>query len=406
MIVRQPLYNKYRPSKFSEVVGQELLVKLVKNAVKLGKHPNGWLIHGSFGSGKTTIARLYAKAVFCSNLGNDQEPCNNCYSCKSIDNGTYGNYIEEDSASNSKIENVERVLLDCYDLPVDGKKYKIIVLDECHIISSTGKSKFLKTLEDGLPHVIFIFLTTHVDKILDTLQSRLQKVAVTTVSSKAISDNLESICVREGFKYEKSALDLIAKKSKGHIRDSLTFLDQISSLGDVLESSVRDHFLQINIIKVCELVENISKDTPKSLSILEELCSILTPNGIKMLLLEVLNESSKFKFCNEQGVLTEEIEYFRRLFLQYGDSLFNMFSFVNNEPCSDYFAIENLIMILGLYTRDSVVYSSKSHVETKRDGYSTKVRQKSYRKTTTPILKETVITPNEFASILKGEIVS
>ena len=406
MIVRTALYTKYRPFRFEDVIGQDVFVKFFKNALQKNIHPqSGWLIYGSFGSGKTTMARIYAKAVLCENRGEDQNPCNVCESCSAINAGNNPNYLEIDSASYSGVKDVESVLSDCLFLPSEGKTHRIVVLDECHRISSAGQSLLLKTLEEGIPHVIFILLTTKFDKMLPALRSRLPKVQVSTCSKDQISLLLERVSLAENFEYDKDSLDLIAVKSKGHARDALTYLDQISCAGPVTKDFVNLFFLNDKLLKVCEYVEHLGQDIKKSLDILDQLSQQMGIEDLKSSILEVLNSASKYKVLNPPENPSEEEAYYVHLYSLYGDGLFNMFHFVNQQETPDYFAFENLSLILNSYTKSNLVYSAKNHVDTGKTSLARDVRRKSFRKSTNAVTKQELITPAQFAKIIGAEVV-
>lgn len=221
------LYRKYRPQTFSEIVGQEHVVKTLANAISGKMISHAYLFSGSRGSGKTTIARIFAKSVNCENRKEGEfEPCNKCPSCLEIMEGRSLDLMEIDAASHRGIDDV-RELRDGIKFVPTKSKYKVFILDEAHQLSKDAFNALLKTLEEPPGHAIFILATTELHKMIPTIISRCQHFDFRKLTLPEITRHLEDIVKREKAKIEPAALELIAINSGGSIRDALSLLDQV-----------------------------------------------------------------------------------------------------------------------------------------------------------------------------------
>ncbi len=226
----QALATKYRPKTFRDLVGQEGVAKALVNAIRLGREPHGIIFSGVRGIGKTTTARLYAKALNCDN-GSTPEPCGECDSCIAIEEGRHEDVLEIDGASNTGVDDV-RALRETVDYVPQRSKFKVYIIDEVHMLSQSAFNALLKTLEEPPDHVVFIFATTELQKVPETILSRCQTFYLQRFSLLDIVNRLKSILELESIAYEEKALTLVAKEGRGSMRDSLTFLDQAIALGD------------------------------------------------------------------------------------------------------------------------------------------------------------------------------
>ena len=220
--------RKYRPMTFSSVVGQEALTTTLKNAVKSGKLAHAYLFCGPRGVGKTTCARIFAKAINCENPTADGEACNACESCKAFNEGRSMNIFELDAASNNSVENI-KTLMEQTLIPPQTGRYKVFIIDEVHMLSTAAFNAFLKTLEEPPQHVIFVLATTEKHKILPTILSRCQIYDFERMTVPRIIDHLKMVAQREGVAYEDEALSVIAEKADGGMRDALSIFDQVNS---------------------------------------------------------------------------------------------------------------------------------------------------------------------------------
>ena len=220
--------RKYRPMTFSSVVGQDSLIMTLKNSVKSGKLAHAYLFCGPRGVGKTTCARIFAKAINCENPTTEGEACNECASCKSFNDGRSMNIFELDAASNNKVENIKS-LMDQTQIPPQTGRYKVFIIDEVHMLSTAAFNAFLKTLEEPPQYVIFILATTEKNKILPTILSRCQIYDFERMAIPEIVSQLTMVAQKENITFEEEALNIIAEKADGGMRDALSIFDQVSS---------------------------------------------------------------------------------------------------------------------------------------------------------------------------------
>ena len=220
--------RKYRPMTFDTVVGQHALTTTLKNAVKSGKLAHAYLFCGPRGVGKTTCARIFAKAINCMNPTAEGEACNECESCKAFNEQRSLNIFELDAASNNSVENI-KALMEQTRIPPQVGRYKVFIIDEVHMLSSAAFNAFLKTLEEPPAHVVFILATTEKHKILPTILSRCQIYDFERMTVENTIAHLKMVAAKEGINYEESALALIAEKADGGMRDALSIFDQAAS---------------------------------------------------------------------------------------------------------------------------------------------------------------------------------
>ena len=221
------LYRSYRPSSFEAVIGQEHIIKTLKNALITKKTSHAYIFSGPRGIGKTTIARILAKAINCENP-QDGEPCNKCAACRLINNNETPDIIEIDAASNNGVEEIRNVLEKVNFLP-SVLKHKVYIIDEVHMLSLSAFNALLKTLEEPPVHVMFILATTEPHKIPATIISRCQRFDFKPLTPKEIKTNLLSIANKEKIDIEDAAIDTIAEASEGGMRDAIGILDQVNA---------------------------------------------------------------------------------------------------------------------------------------------------------------------------------
>ncbi len=220
--------RKYRPSTFASVVGQKALTSTLKNAVATGRLAHSYLFCGSRGVGKTSCARIFAKTINCEHRTPDGEPCNECDSCRSFNNGTSMNIIELDAASNNSVDDI-RSLVEQTQVPPAQGRYRVFIVDEVHMLTSNAFNAFLKTLEEPPSYVIFILATTEKHKIIPTILSRCQIYDFHRITIPDIIDHLEYVAKSEGITAERAALNVIAQKADGAMRDALSIFDQVAA---------------------------------------------------------------------------------------------------------------------------------------------------------------------------------
>ncbi len=226
----QALYRKWRPRVFDDVVGQEHITSTLKNEVAAGKFSHAYLFTGSRGTGKTTCSKIIAKAVNCPHP-QDGNPCNACEICRGIDDGSILDVVEIDAASNNGVDNIRQLREEAYFLP-SVAKYRVYILDECHMLSAGAVNALLKILEEPPEHVIFILATTEIHKVLPTILSRCQRFDFKRIKSRVIADRLLYIAGQEGMELSDDAALLVARLSDGGMRDALSLLDLCASYGN------------------------------------------------------------------------------------------------------------------------------------------------------------------------------
>ena len=313
------LYRTYRPSTFDEVAGQEHIVKTLKNALATGKLAHAYLFAGPRGTGKTTMAKLLAKALNCDEGIGHQ--CNECKNCKAIIDGTHPDVLELDAASNNGVDEI-RELIDKVKYGTILGRYKVYIIDEVHMLSTGAFNALLKTLEEPPEHVIFILATTEPHKILPTILSRCQRYDFTKLSDKDIKNRLKSVLEKEGVAYNDEAIDIIISLADGGMRDALSILDQVLAYsGNKLDvQDILDIFaLESKEEKMGLLNAIINKDVTDVLGRINRYVSLGTDikrltDDLLLILKDILiYQSSRNISCLEILNEQEAQEFFSRL---------------------------------------------------------------------------------------------
>ena len=256
----QVLARKYRPSTFSEVVGQEHILRALENSIKHNKLHQAYIFSGTRGVGKTTIARVFAKCLNCQKGDVPQsEPCNECGACEDIKAGRHIEFLEVDAASRTGVDDMRDLLESVQYKPVNAK-YKIYLIDEVHMLSKSSFNALLKTLEEPPPHVMFLMATTEVEKVPKTVLSRCLQLNLKIIPEHQILEHLRSLLDIEKIKYDEESLALIANSAQGSIRDGLTLLDQAIAHGNgkLKSDQVKELLGTIDQSYVIELIKHIA----------------------------------------------------------------------------------------------------------------------------------------------------
>ncbi|MEE4286234.1 MAG: DNA polymerase III subunit gamma/tau [Mariniphaga sp.] len=265
--------RKYRPDSFDTVVAQSSITTTLKNAIKNNQLAHAYLFCGPRGVGKTTCARIFAKTINCSNLSAEVEACNDCESCKAFNTSRSFNIHELDAASNNSVDDI-RILIDQVRIPPQVGKYSVYIIDEVHMLSSQAFNAFLKTLEEPPKHAIFILATTEKHKIIPTILSRCQIFDFNRIGISDIADHLEFVAKGEGVSAEKEALNVIAQKADGAMRDALSIFDQIVSFSGK-EITYHDVISNLNVLDYdyyFKLVDHFLKnEVPDVMMIFDEI---------------------------------------------------------------------------------------------------------------------------------------
>ena len=276
----QALYRKYRSQTFGQLVGQQVVARTLRQAVEQDKISHAYLFSGPRGTGKTSVAKIFAKAMNCPNQVNG-EPCNDCYICESITNGSLEDVIEIDAASNNGVDEI-RDIRDKSTYAPSLAKHKVYIIDEVHMLSTGAFNALLKTLEEPTENVVFILATTELHKIPATILSRVQRFEFKSIKLPDIVHHLESILATEGIAYEADAVQIIARRAEGGMRDALSILDQALSLtqGNELTTAISEEITgTISLSALDDYVAALSQqDVTKALSCL----NLLFDNGKSM----------------------------------------------------------------------------------------------------------------------------
>lgn len=304
--MHKALYRVYRPKNFSDVIGQEHIVRTLKNQIENNNVGHAYLFCGTRGTGKTSTAKIFSRAVNCTNLHND-EPCNECENCREILEDKTMDVVEIDAASNNSVDDIRELRENVKYSPAKAK-YKVYIIDEVHMLSQGAFNALLKTLEEPPSYVIFILATTEPHKIPATILSRCQRFDFKRVTVKDISSRMRYICEKEGIEADEKALNLIARNSQGALRDALSILDQcISFEGNKISyNDVIELLGSVNIEQLFDLAESIIKeDTRKSLQILNDF--IIWGKDVRNLVNDLIDHFRNLMFCKISNDLDEII---------------------------------------------------------------------------------------------------
>ena len=304
--MHKALYRVYRPKNFSDVIGQEHIVRTLKNQIENNNVGHAYLFCGTRGTGKTSTAKIFSRAVNCTNLHND-EPCNECENCREILEDKTMDVVEIDAASNNSVDDIRELRENVKYSPAKSK-YKVYIIDEVHMLSQGAFNALLKTLEEPPSYVIFILATTEPHKIPATILSRCQRFDFKRVTVKDISFRMRYICEKEGIEADEKALNLIARNSQGALRDALSILDQcISFEGNKISyNDVIELLGSVNIEQLFDLAESIIKeDTRKSLQILNDF--IIWGKDVRNLVNDLIDHFRNLMVCKISNDLDEII---------------------------------------------------------------------------------------------------
>lgn len=302
------LYREYRPKTFDEVLGQDRVTDVLRNQVKTGKISHAYIFSGERGTGKTSCAKIFAKAINCKNPINGS-PCLECENCKAIEDETTIDVVEMDAASNRRIDDI-RNLKDNVIYPPNKLKYKVYIIDEAHMITREAFNALLKIMEEPPSHLIFILATTEIDKVPKTILSRVQKFEFSKISDRQIKEQIDKVLSDRNISIENEAIELIIKKANGAMRDALSILDQVVSFGTDSYSlaEVENILGVVDFYEVDKLTQSIiTKDSKKSLESLFNLRNNNKPNkDILDALISYFNDIMIFKLTNDDSYFDNE----------------------------------------------------------------------------------------------------
>lgn len=368
------LYRTYRPTSFEEVVGQKHIVTTLMNAVKQNKTAHAYLLCGPRGTGKTSVARLLAKAINCEDK--DHSPCNTCSNCIASDAGTHQDIVEIDAASSSGVDQIRDLIEKVKYSPIQGK-FKVYIIDEVHMLSQGAFNALLKTLEEPPAHVIFVLATTEPHKVLPTIISRCQRYDFGKVGQEEIIQRLRYVVDKEGIKVDDEALRLVAVLSDGGMRDALSILDQCIAYAqdEITVKHVNDIYGITTISEKINIIQNIfNKNARELLNAIQ----VMSEKGIDIRrltsdLVELLKETVIYIYTSDSGLLQsltlEEVESIAKdrnatVLLKMIDVLMEAtVSYKNASNVTSYFEVAILKMIGVLEeTPISLIQSMKEDV--------------------------------------------
>ena len=304
--MHKALYRAYRPQNFEDVVGQEHIIRTLKNQIENNNVGHAYLFSGTRGTGKTSTAKIFARAVNCENSTN-QEPCNECEVCKDILNDNIMDVVEIDAASNNSVDDIRELRENVKYSPTKAK-YKVYIIDEVHMLSQGAFNALLKTLEEPPSYIIFILATTEPHKIPATILSRCQRFDFKRVTVKDMTARMQKICNEENIIVEDKALNLVARNSQGALRDALSILDQCISFGDnkIEYKDVVELLGTVNVEQLFDLAKCIiEQDTRQSLQILNEF--VIWGKDIRNLINDLIDHFRNLMVCKVSSDLEEII---------------------------------------------------------------------------------------------------
>lgn len=426
------LYRKFRPLTFESVVGQEHIVRTLKNQLKTGRVSHAYLFCGTRGTGKTSTAKIFARAINCLSP-QEEEPCNSCSLCTAALEGRSMNVMEIDAASNNGVDNIREIREDVKYPPTEGR-YKVYIIDEVHMLSSGAFNALLKTLEEPPAHVVFILATTDPQKVPPTILSRCQRYDFKRIHSGEIAGTLQGYLLEEGFAVEEKAVDYIARLADGSMRDSLSLLDQcvafysgqeitldmvldmVGAVDNALFFAMTEGLLNKDVKKVLDLVEEMilqGRDTAQFISdyivhFRNLLVVVTLPNGGDLLDMS----SENVEQLKEQGkkMTADELVYFIKVFsklqgdMKYALNQRILLEVILIQLCSSakeksMDAIAARLAQLERVIKQGVVTSAQAVPQTIKQGEG--VEQKPKKKP--PALSEDRKAAKEKWSMLRGE---
>ena len=330
----QVLYRKYRPKVFADVYGQEHVTSTLKNEIKEGRIAHAYLFTGSRGTGKTTCAKILAKAVNCENSV-EGEPCNECEVCKGLDNGTIYDVVEIDAASNNGVDNIRDLREEANYTPSRGK-YRVYIIDEVHMLSTGAFNALLKTLEEPPAHVIFILATTEVHKLPATILSRCQRFDFKRIQPETMSIRLKQVAELEGRELSDDAAILIARIADGALRDGLSILDQCAGRSKKIDSALVSEVAGLAgreaLYKLTDCINN--QDSSSAMSVISELYQ--NSYDMERLCVEMINHLRNF-------LIVKTVKDSRGLIICTDDEYNSIVS------SAESFTLENVIYALDLF---------------------------------------------------------
>lgn len=356
------LTQKYRPTIFKDVLDQDAIVVVLKNLLLKKRFSSPLMFTGIWGGGKTTLARIFARAALCKNLTETGEPCNECFSCQAFLNDSNPAYTEIDAASNSGVDDVRKLREEANFKVLGDYDRKVVVIDECHSISAKGNDALLKQLEDNNTDQLYIFCTTAPEKMHPTVRSRCLEFKLNKNSKESIVTKLTQICDSEKVKYELKGLEIIASMTAPHVRDSLKALEYLSNFGEVTEQVASEHYKLVLENEYLNVISLLKSNLSGALSVIGNLVlQESVPNIYEGIIRNILGI---LKFKNGINVFRSEDQedLANYIFENYGDDLSKILEdLLKRNKYVDQLTLESDIIIIN--KKLNTTFSEEVHVE-------------------------------------------
>lgn len=304
------IYNEFRPVTFDEVVGQEVSVQIMRNQAKSDNPANAFIVTGIHGTGKTTIAKIFGRALNCEHPVNGN-PCNTCSSCKDYFSGKNYDIIEIDAASKNSVDDIRDIQKELMYQP--QRKKKVYVFDEVHMLTNSAWNSFLKTIEEPPANVVFVFCTTEINKIPDTIKSRCMRLDLQRIPNDEIYKNIENICNLKGCEYDEEGLYMISNLANGSMRDALSLLEKCISYGELTYTNISDVLGIVDVQSVIDIINDvISNKITRALNTIEELFRKGKDlNQLVADMMRVVRNIMIAQSCTDPELFDMNVEYFK-----------------------------------------------------------------------------------------------
>lgn len=322
------LDTKYRPLKFSDVIGQQGTIQVLKNLVKTGKvFQKSYVFAGPSGTGKTTTARILARAMLCDNVTPEGEPCNQCESCREIIEGTSSfNFVEMDAANNSGVQTIRQIVESADYYTLGGKERRIYLIDEAHRLTKEAMDALLKPMEDNIPgtedkRLVCLLCTTEPEKLRGTIKARCMMFGIREPERQDVVKRLAHISDLEGFEYEEDALDMIFAHGRGHIRDMVNALERVSRVGAITVANTREQLGLTAVTNYYRILDLLGTNLQGALKLARETLHITGPGTLYTGLAESCLASYRTSLGIDEGIPTVDISLAKDVFKRHGESL-------------------------------------------------------------------------------------
>jgi len=322
------LDTKYRPHRFSDVIGQSGTVTILKNLVKDGRvFEKSYVFAGPSGTGKTTTARILARAMLCDHLTPEGEPCNQCDSCREIIEGTASfNFVEMDAANNSGVDTIRQIVGSSDYYTLSGKERRIYLIDEAHRLTKEAMDALLKPMEDNIPgsgdkRLVCLFCTTEPEKLRDTIKARCMTFGIREPQREDVVERLRYISEQEGFAYEEEALDMIFSSGRGHIRDMVNALERVSRVGDITVDSTREQLGLTATANYYKILKALGSDLPEAIRIARETLHMTGAPSTYYGIAEAALGAYRTSLGQDEGIATVDLALAKSVMTRHGDAL-------------------------------------------------------------------------------------